>query len=406
MKNKGKDMKKILRTSIIGLVLNLLCIFGLNAEALSSPTWGYSLDLPEDFVLADRNGNSRYLFQHSIQAVDLQIALYSNEEFDSPEKTAEHVFSQLEMQHKGLSFIWNNKKALLAMVEFEYAPSEKYQKKKLAGWLLVVELPKQKGNLAMLSYTDKEKAKECEPLMISSLDMLFTDINSYFIPGPVSTALYPKTGKKEINYIFNGKEINFSIDKSDIEANKSVVNREFELLTIYLNHKSVFEAWKRFYKVIFRDAWSRIQPFTLAIQMNFPEIMEKSGINAETTASLLLELIQDFKYVRDRQGSDFTNLPQAVLEKEGDCDARSLLMVLMLKQMNIDSILLISQKKQHSLVGVDCKSETENYFSHIGKNYTMAETTAHVKLGEIDDRLKSGADWFVVDFFVDSYIRE
>ncbi len=309
-------MKK--RTSIAVFIafLNVFCILGLEAEALSSPTWGYSLDLPEDFVLANREGNTRYLFQHSIQPVDLQIAIYTKDEFSSPSKTAMHIFSQLKMQHKDVPFIWHNKPAILSMLEFEYAPSEKYQKKKLAGWLLVIELPNDKGQLAMLTYTDADKAKKCEPLMISSLDMVFTDINSYFSAGPVTTALYPNKGEEKIDYEFAGKKLRVKTYRSDPEANKSVVDREFELLTIYLNRDSVFEAWKRYYRVIFRDAWSRIQPFSLAIQMAFPELMDADGINYEKTADLVLKFVQSFKYLRDRKGSDFTNLPQAVLARK------------------------------------------------------------------------------------------
>ncbi len=409
-------MKKRIRIAVLATFLVLFCIFGLGAEALGSPTWGYSLDLPEDFVLSNREGNTRYLFQHSIQPVDLQIAIYKKGEFSNPTKTAQHIFSQLKMKHKDLPFIWHNKDAFLSMIEFEYAPSEKYKKKKLAGWVLVIELPDEKGQLAMLTYTDADKAKKCEPLMISSLDMVYTDVNSYFTPGPVTTALYPKKGEKTAQYNFAGKQIPFKYDVSDAEANKSVVDREFELLTIYLNRDSVFDAWKRYYRAIFRDAWSRILPFSLAIQMNFPELMDEEGINYEKTADLILRYVQSFKYVRDRKGSDFTNLPYAALAKEGDCDARSLLMVLMLKQMNIDAILLISPNKHHSVAAVDCASEgktkeffessNDSYFPHIGKYYIMGETTTHTALGTLDARLKGDTEWFVVDFFINAVIPE
>ncbi len=409
-------MNKKLNILLFTLIFNLFCILGISAEALTSPTWGYSLDLPEGFVLANREGNSRYLFQHSIQPVDLQIALYAKGEFSSPKQNAEHIFAQLKMKHKDKPFDWHYKKAYLSMIEFEYAPSEKYQKKRLAGWLLVLELPNDKGNLVMLTYTDADKAKTCEPLMISSLDTVFTDVNSYFIPGPVTTALYPERGKEEVNYKFNDKNIKFKMDISDPEANKSVVDREFQLLTIYLNRDNVFEAWKRYYQIIFRDAWSRIQSFTLALQMAYPELMSETGIAPEKATELLLKFVQNFKYIRDRKGSDFTNLPQAVLQKKGDCDARSLLLVLVLKQMNIDAVLLISPTKHHSIAAVDYgkeyfdkaqndKTTNKHFFEHIGKNYIMTETTAHVEAGNLDDRLND-ADWFVVDFFLDDFVKE
>ncbi len=395
------------RIVFVTIILTFFYIIGLNAEVLTSPTWGYSLDLPENYVLAEREGNTSYFFQHSIQPVDLQIALYSKEKFPNVAKTAEHLFSQLNMKHKDKPFIWQNKNAYLSMVEFEYAPSKKHVKKKLAGWVLVIELPKEKGYLAMLTYTDFAKAKECEPLMISSLDTIFTTPPTYLSAGPVTTALYPKLGEFEIeDYKFNGKNIKFKVDKSDIDANKSVVDREFKLLTLYLKQKTVYEAWKRYYRIIFRDAWARILPFTLAVQMDNPDLLGKKGILSEKTAKLLLKYVQHFQYVRDRKGSDFTNLPEAVLDKSGDCDARALLMVLMLKQMNIDAVLLIAPNKRHSVLAVDCGGKIDNstdkhYFKHLGKDYIMGETTAKVELGNLDPRL-NGADWFAVDFYIDA----
>ncbi len=409
-------MKKRSLIYIIAAFLLLFSTFSLSAEALGSPTWGYSLDLPENFVLTNRDGNSRYLFQHSILPVDLQIALYTKEEFSKTKKVAEHIFSQLKMKQKSIPFHWQNKDAILSLVEFN-APTKKEKKKKV-GWVLAIELPNDKGYLAMLTYTDAERAKECDSFMISSLDTIFTDVNSYFTPGPVTTAFFPNKNEnaKEINYEFAGKKLNFKIYKTDAEANKSVIDREFEVLTLYINRDSVFDAWKRFYRVIFRDAWSRIQPFSLAIQMNFPELMDDEGINRKKAADLVLKFVQNFKYLRDRKGSDFTNLPQAVLAKEGDCDARSLLMVLMLKQMNIDSILLISPNKHHSVAAVDCINQDENkeffessdesYFPHMNKYYKMAETTTHTDLGIIDDRLKGDTEWFAVDFYINNSVQK
>ncbi len=369
----------------------------IKAEPFYSPSWGYAIDLPEGFVLAQKQDNSRYFFQHSILPVDLQIALYPKEQFTEVKKGAEHIFSQLKMQHKDISFVWRNKDSVLSMVEFVYAPSKDYKPKSLSGWLLTLELPDNKGWFVMLTYTDKEQAKTCEPLMISALDAVFTDTMSYFEPGPVTTALYPKTTEHEIEYFFNNKKIRFKIGGSDAEANKSVVDREFSLLTAYLNTPSVVEAWKRYYKVIFRDAWSRIYSASYAIQSSFLDTKEKTS--PEQLAKEVLFFVQNFKYERDRSGSDFMNLPEALLEKKGDCDSRALLMILLLKQMNIDAVLFISPNKGHSVAGIDCNADGI-CFNHNQKKYLVAETTAHVKLGEIARDMADQNNWFTVDFYV------
>lgn len=394
----GKPVFSAYRKGLFACVLLFVFGLGLCAEAFYSPTWGYALDMPEGFVLADRQESTRYLFQHSILPVDLQIALYPKKEFTDAGKASAHIFEQLKMQHKDISFSWRNRDAVLSMVEFVYAPSEEYKSKALAGWLLTLDLPDDRGWLVMLTYTDKEKAKDCEPLMISSLDTVFTDTSSYFEPGPVTCALYPKRGTQDVAYDFNGKKIKFKIDAGDAEANKSVVDREFALLTAYLNTPGVVEAWKRYYKVIFRDAWSRIYSASSAVQSLFSN--RKNRPSAELLAKELLQFVQNFQYERDHQGSDFMNLPQALLEKKADCDSRAMLMILMLKQMNVDAVLFISPNKSHSVAGVDCSPESGVCFLHNQKNYVLAETTAHVKLGSVAKEMADQRDWFAVDFYV------
>ena len=104
------------KKNVLLFFLFLSCFFflsiSLSAEQMYSPSWGYALDLPEDFVLANREGNERYLFQHAILPVDLQIALYEEPQFKTAKEAAEHVFKQLKMTHKDVPFVWRNKEAL------------------------------------------------------------------------------------------------------------------------------------------------------------------------------------------------------------------------------------------------------------------------------------------------------
>ncbi len=387
----------------------LLAAFELKAERLYSPTWGYALDLPEGFILEESTGNTDYLFRHSIAPVSLQILVFSPENFQNLQEIPEYVFSPLQAEHKDIPFLWRNKPAILSFAGFKSAAHgfSPEHFKEFSCWLLALELPAASGKkpaaLALVAYTEKEKAAECEPLIISALDTVFTDLHSYLEPGPVTTALYPPSEKKDIHYIFNNKRITFSIDSSDAEANKSVVEREFKLLTLYLNQNTVIEAWRRYYRIIFKDAWARLYPVSEAIRQTFYFLGNNTADGADTASQVAKELllfVQNFQYERDSAGSDFLNLPQALLEKKGDCDCRALLMALMLKQMNIDSVLFVSYIKAHALAGVDC-GEDGAYFSHNGKNYLLAETTAHNPLGKIADEMADFTDWFTVDFYID-----
>ncbi len=113
-----------------------------------------------------------------------------------------------------------------------------------------------------------------------------------------------------------------------------------------------------------------------------------------------MQFFKKNKNERDNENTKKKNLPQALLEKKADCDSRAMLMILMLKQMNVDAVLFISPNKSHSVAGVDCSPESGVCFLHNQKNYVLAETTAHVKLGSVAKEMADQRDWFAVDFYV------
>lgn len=74
-------------------------------------------------------------------------------------------------------------------------------------------------------------------------------------------------------------------------------------------------------------------------------------------------------------------------------------MILMLKQMNVDAVLFVSPNKSHSMAGADCWAGSGVCFLHNQKKYVLAETTAHVRLGEAAKEMTDQKDWFTVDFY-------
>jgi hypothetical protein len=176
----------------------------------------------------------------------------------------------------------------------------------------------------------------------------------------------------------------------DQDANQAIVNREFSLLTAYLNTPLVYPAWNRYYRMIYRDAWKRIERAAFVMESCLPD-------TAEGKTAAILSWTQEFTYERDRDGADFMNIPQAFMTRTGDCDSRALLMVLLLKQMGVDAILLVSPEFSHALAAVDCPG-TGARFSYEGKDYLIADTTAKVAPGRIASDMADPDKWFAVSF--------
>lgn len=374
-----------------------LCLFctgyPLIADMFSDSALGYSIDLPEGFTLVNSRASSRYVYQHSLVPVGLQIAVYPYRQFKGIEQAAEHIVSQLNAEKRAVSFFLQGNPALTAHIDFMQ------QRQKQAGWLLVLPLSEQRGWLVVLTTSIAEKAQEYEPVMISALDAVFISRQSFFEPGPMMQAVYPKTGAVKSEMEFNGKKLPVYFDGSDSEANQAVVDREFAVLTLYLNSPLQEKAWKRYYRMIYRDSLSRCRHIPLMVEKELIDVsQEGKRPSAEKIAASVLEWLQGFTYMRNQNSADFLNLPTVCREKSGDCDSRALLLALILQHFGIDTVLMIAPQHKHAVAAVDCAGEGAR-FTHKGKQYLIAETTAQVPMGRIAQDLANPRDWFAVDWY-------
>lgn len=362
------------------LILAAALLLPAAADELVSPSWGYALDLPEAYSLQDSRGNDRFHFAHELYPVDLQIALYPDEQFGSAGEALSWVTDQLAPGAKKVDFEWRHRPAGIAQIEGE----------EIGGWGLALALADEKGWLVMAVYGPAERAVELEPLMISTLDGVFTDDGSYYETGPMTAFAWPAEGGVETRFDNGKTSVNLPFDKSDSDANQSVVDREFSLLTAFLGTPYVIPAWKRYYRTIWRDSWNRFSRATFELGASLPE-------TSDTLLKELLTWTQGFTYERNFSGSDFTNLPKAFASETGDCDSRSLLLVLMMNQLGVDAILLVSPDYSHAIAAVECPGEGARYELG-GKKYLVADTTSKEAAGRIAADMADSSKWFSVTF--------
>ena len=75
---------------------------------------------------------------------------------------------------------------------------------------------------------------------------------------------------------------------------------------------------------------------------------EKPEVNY---AQKVLQFVQEKEYGRSQDSTDFTDLCSTFLGKKSDCDSRSILVAILLHQMNIKSTLFVSTEYSHAIVG-------------------------------------------------------
>lgn len=362
------------------LLFLIIPLFTTPAEILVSEEWGYALDLPEGFVLDQKEGSTRYRFSHSLFPVTLQIAIYEHDDFSAAEDTLKHVTEQYESTGELIAFPWRFREAAIARLAFGGG----------AGWAVCVELDGERGYLVLAIHTDEKQAASMEAVMISTLDSIATDEGSWHETGPMTAFAWAPEAPTAGSVTCRERTFLVPFNTVDGPANQAIVDREFSLLTAYLETPFVYPAWERYYRMIFRDAWKRLEKAAFLMESCLSD-------SPEEKLAELLAWTQTFSYERNPEGADFVNLPDSFLTRTGDCDSRALLLILLLKQMGIDGVLLISPEYSHALAAIDCPGEGAR-FPYDGKEYLIAETTANVAPGMIDSDMADPEKWFAIQF--------
>jgi hypothetical protein len=295
----------------------------------------------------------------------------------------------------------------------------------VTGWALFLELETQvpsatksmaneKAYLAALAYGPSRP--ELQSLHLSVLDSIEGGAGDYRMPGAMTEFFYPR-GKWITAKLANSKE-EARFRENDAAAAQSVVEREFNVMKFYLSSPRWQEAWKRFYRAIFKDSFYRLEHAAFLLERNWnnsvlgpsgegikPEEVERLGkrsAEAVNIAARALEWVQGFTYERDLMGSDFVNLITAAQEGRGDCDSRAVLWAVILAQSYIPSGIMVSREYSHAMGIGDLEGQGARLpmKDDNGKEirWLVAETTAKVALGLIGETVSEVDKWLGITF--------
>jgi hypothetical protein len=363
------------------------------ADPIYSPTWGFRLDLPEDYDYTEGNNRDRFSFSSADGAI-LDLVVYYAQPgraapYASVEALAADVQRRIRSSGETESFEYHHKKAVLFNLAF-VNPDGRTQ---LAGWGLAIELTGgQTPAPLLLALTYGPAARQdLQLLHLSVLDSLMPTDADVLYPGPITEFAYPRETRQKYPLWNIGEEAWFYAE--DEEANQSLIDREFEVLKRYAGSQFWEEAWIRFYRAIYRDSFDRLgnAAFIIERKMNVPAVENRDF------AGLVLDWVQCFEYERNPAGSDFINLVSAVKDGRGDCDSRAMLWALILNHSNIAAAMMVSREYSHAMGLADLNGPGAR-FSLEGKALLVAETTARVPIGLIAEDMSTTDYWLGVRF--------
>ncbi len=165
-----------------------------------------------------------------------------------------------------------------------------------------------------------------------------------------------------------------------------MIEREARILVQYKEDRD--EAWRRFYRMIYRDSFGRLQPIFTALEAG----VQSRAVTRQELPKRLLEWVQSYSYSRTQSMADILAPLASAVHRTGDCDSRGLLYAAALEYFGIDAVLLVSSEYKHSLVGVDTTGGGAR-FPFDGKKYLIAETTDQVDIGLLPQSMADPAGW-------------
>ena len=410
------------RICIICAVLVLAPVLVISAEPIFFSAWGFRLDIPEGYELTGGDRKNSFSFSSSL-GTSLDLVVYTGKV--SASALAEEIEKKLSSQGKRHVFNYNNKEA--AVIELCFVQG----KNTLTGWALCLELesaalegalfaPSAENGatagtyLAALAYGPDKAELEC--LHLSALDSIEGSNGDRFMPGAMTEFFHPR-GMWFSGDLANSRET-AHFRENDAEASQSVVDREFEVMKFYLDSPLWQEAWKRFYRAIFKDSFDRLKNAAFLLERSWngsvpgsggdgnnpenTEQLEKRTAESYKIAAWALEWVQGFDYERDLMGSDFVNLVTAAREGRGDCDSRAMLWAVILMQANIPSGVMVSREYSHALGIADIEGQGARFPMQVEGGRTIrwlvAETTANVSLGLIGETVSEVDKWLGILF--------
>ena len=374
---------------------------------LLSPTWGFSIDLPEDYALTGGDRKNQFSFENP-EGAKFDLSVYHAEAgkeapYPSLEEMAKDIHRRLNNKGEIDSFEYRQKKAFIIELSF-LMPGAGGKQSSMNGWALCMELAKpEKSGTQYYSPMGPSEDSAAKPMLLamaygpagkqdlqilhfSALDSIAPEDEARLYPGPITEYAYPR--QKLMQAHISGLDISARIFAEDAEAAQALVDREFQVLRRYAAAPNWQDAWTRFYRAIYRDSFDRLADaaFQVERKLNVPPRENREF------ADSALQWTQFFKYERDFMGSDFVNLVSAATEGRGDCDSRALLWAVVMRHANIPSAIMVSRTFSHAMGLADLGGSGAR-FELDGQKLLVAETTAKVSIGLIGETVSEVSEW-------------
>ena len=365
---------------IAALIIAVFAVEHVFSRALFVEDYGYVVDIPEGWEILDREDLSKVAFTDPAHAAVFQILSLEGSKFNSARSLYSQISQGLRAKGEPVEYRYSGMDSVFAEVAFTAGTRE------VQGFFLIIN--GETYDFALLSYAPTDTYEKNHDFLLSALDSFASEPEQLIRPGPVTQLLspFPNENGSEQTIQFLNESFTISTDEADQMASQLLIEREARILASYGADRA--KAWERYYRIIYRDSYSRLEETALQIGTVFGMARTKFP----DVPRLILQWLQGQEYHRTGTLSDLLAPLTSVSEARGDCDSRGIVYSILLDYFGIDSILLVSSEYGHSVSAVDTIGTGARY-DYEGKAYLVAELTDDVDIGLIAADMADPAGW-------------
>lgn len=163
--------------------------------------------------------------------------------------------------------------------------------------------------------------------------------------------------------------------------------------------------WQKFYQDMFKKNYNR----TNSIVKWFKNELNKNGWSSYKLAEEIMKCIQGIDYARPKNISeayskgatdlDYFSPNEVAYFHKGDCDTKSLFMVILLRHFGYDAVMYYSSYYGHAMVGLNINT-TGTYKTYKGKKYYFIESTyPGWNIGDLPSQMGNTSYWNIMPIF-------
>ena len=364
-----------------------------------NPETGYVVDIPYGWEVIDAQRLDSISFSDPERVAVFQIATFPGNRFATVEELERFIRGQFGARGDAIPFDYHNAPAIFADYSFTAGriPVRGY----------MVFLNRTDYDVAIMTFAAQDHYEDYHDILLSALDSFSPDIATRLLPGPVSGFFFaveqPNLPSDTVLVLPSGAEYRLPrgvAHEGVVDAAQVLIEREARILSAYApapGESALVDnaappawgvAWRRYFRALYRDSYERLAPVAEALYHDLAE----QGVPHEQFPSRILRWLQGARYARTTTLSDLASPSMCLVEFAGDCDSLGLTYAILLHHLGFDTILMVSMAFSHALVGVDVAGPGAR-FEFEGRSWLVAELTADVEIGMIDQTMANPAGW-------------